>query len=250
MENKEAVTIEQNLQLLRSLKPDPYWQGSLKSLLLKKNAGGKRSSWFLTFRWQVSIALALLLVFLTGGTSVFAQGSVPGDLLYPVKRGMEDFRLVFAGSEDRFIIQQELAEKRIAELKEITLSHRYQATQPAITEVEASVSKFSQGLAVISTKYQTLKEGGKNTAPIKETLEQLVPTIEKKQAELEQIEESLPEPARAKVGEIRNSLEDLATQVRDSLEMTEEPKSTTENTPASNLLPNQTSVNEGLQNTP
>ena len=250
MENKAAATIEQNLKLLRQLTPDPYWRDSLRSTLIKKPADVKRNSWFLSFHWRLSISLVLLFAFVTGGTAILAQGSVPGDFLYPAKRRAEDFRLVFAGSEDKFVIQQELANRRIAELKRITLARRYQAADPAIKEVKNSISIMSQKASVMSTAYQNLKQEGKDTTPIKETLTELIPTIEQKQTELEQIEDSLPEPARAKVGEIRNSLEDLATQVRNSLEIIEEPKPSTEPEPTPNPDSNQIPVNEGSQNTP
>ena len=250
MENKAAATIEQNLRLLRQLGPDPYWQDSLRSALLKQATTVKRDRWSITFRWGTTIVLSLLIAFLAGGTAVFSQGSVPGDLLYPAKRGLEDFRLVFASSEDKFVIQQQLADRRIAELKIVALEHRYEATTPAVQEVEVSIAKVSQKVSIMAARYQVLKQSGEDATSIKESLEQTVPAIEQKQTELEQIEDSLPEPSRVKVVEIRYSLEALATQVRNSLEIIEEPKPSTEPEPTSNPIPNQPSTNQDSQNTP
>jgi hypothetical protein len=238
MENKEVVTIEQTLAQLRSLKPDPYWQDSLRTLIVKE-AVPKRTGGVLTFHWQPALIVALLLVLLAGETAVLTQESFPGDLLYPVKRNLEEFRLVFAGQDDKLLLQQNLTERRVAELKQIVQTRRYKSAQPAIAEVEASVARVSEQVSTISTRYQTLQQEGKDTTLLRQNLEQLVPVIEQKQVELQQIEQSLPEEAKPNLIKVQQSLQDLETQAKNILELP--PKSTQDSSTSSPDTGNQNS---------
>lgn len=221
MENKKVVTIEQSLTKLRGIKPNPYWQDSLRALLVKK-AATKQLGGLLTFRWQTASLIAFLFVLLASETAVLAQESIPGDVLYPVKRNLEEFRLVLTGSDDKLTLQQNLAEKRIAELKQIVQARRYKATQPALSEVEASIARVSERVSTISTRYQALQQEGKDTTELRQNLEQLVPVIEQKQAELQQIEQILPEETKPQLVRLQQSLQDLETQAKNVLELTPE----------------------------
>ena len=248
MENKEVATIEQSLSQLRSIKPNPYWQDSLRAIIVKKTIPN-RVGRFLTFRWQTVALVAFLFVLLTSETAILAQESIPGDLFYPVKRNLEEFRLTFAGSDDKFTLQQNLADKRIAELKQIAQARRYKAAEPAIAEVEASIARVSERVSTMSTRYQTLQQEGKDTTVLRQNLEQIVPVIEQKQAELAEIESSLPESTQAKVVEIKDSLEDLENQVRNALENSDPPKPPVEPEPVPNQILEVPPTNEDPQHT-
>ena len=53
---------------------------------------------FVWARVAVSVVVIIIVIsMLAGGTAYAAQGSLPGDLLYPVKTGTEDARLLIAG---------------------------------------------------------------------------------------------------------------------------------------------------------
>ena len=71
------------------------------------------------------IALLLTLFLLGGGTTVAAQSSLPGDILYPVKRATERLNfLVVRGPVERADLYLELAGKRTEELEIITYRHQ------------------------------------------------------------------------------------------------------------------------------
>ena len=69
----------------------------------------------------VSVLVVVILIsMLAGGTAYAAQGSVPGDLLYPVKLGTEDARLVIAGdSSAKAKLNMKFAQTRLAEMKQL-----------------------------------------------------------------------------------------------------------------------------------
>lgn len=70
------------------------------------------------YRHAVTVSLCLILL-LVGGTSVFAEKSLPGDLLYPFKTGVtEQVRGWFArSSQDKAEWQIALAERRFNEIQ-------------------------------------------------------------------------------------------------------------------------------------
>lgn len=71
------------------------------------------------------LAMLLALFLLGGGTTVAAQSSLPGDLLYPVKRATERLSfLVARGPVERADLHLELAGKRTEELEIITYRNR------------------------------------------------------------------------------------------------------------------------------
>jgi hypothetical protein len=73
-----------------------------------------------------SVMLVLLLA--TGTTAAYAaEGSLPGDALYPVKRGIETARLALSlTSEGDADLQAAFADRRLAELEELTGMGRWE----------------------------------------------------------------------------------------------------------------------------
>ncbi len=71
------------------------------------------------------LAMLLALFLLGGGTTVAARSSLPGDILYPVKRATERLNfLVVRGPVERADLHLELAGKRTEELEIITYRNR------------------------------------------------------------------------------------------------------------------------------
>lgn len=70
--------------------------------------------------WHVlaAIAIALMLALFIGGSTVYAaQGSLPGELLYPVKTLSEDSRLAFAfAPQRRLALLLDFADRRVGEI--------------------------------------------------------------------------------------------------------------------------------------
>jgi hypothetical protein len=83
----------------------------------------------LFLRSYVVIPLALIL--LVGGTTIVSADSIPGDILYPVKRKVEDVRLYVAPTnESRSELEIEFSKKRIEE------SEKLRSRQKKINKVE------------------------------------------------------------------------------------------------------------------
>ncbi len=92
---------------------------------------------FVFVREHVTVMAVVALLFVGGGASAFAEFSLPGDLFYPVKTGVnEEVRSWFAFStEGKGMWELERAERRLGELE--ALSEEREISPEIQTEAEA-----------------------------------------------------------------------------------------------------------------
>ncbi|HEX7456166.1 MAG TPA: DUF5667 domain-containing protein [Candidatus Nanoarchaeia archaeon] len=220
MENENFEQIEQKLKHLAAIKPNQNWAANLKSALLTKATETKKPSLSYSLVLKLAAATAFILVFLVSGTIIYAQNSLPGDILYPIKRGYENIRLVFTNEENRFNEQQKLAEKRIDELKKVVLERNEKSSDFAIKEVRSSVQEIKDEVNVARKEYYSLKEAGKDTTTVEKSLSSLVPVLEEKQNDLNQIEDALSEPKQPQIRQLKDTLGDLQQKIENDLNLT------------------------------
>lgn len=147
----------QKIRLLKQIRPRKDW-----ALLTKKELFKEEIPSFKTSRDPFSLILAIFpraflnyrfavatLVFvgiLVSGAVNFAQNSLPGDFLYPVKRVAEKSQTIFVSGEERPKAQLELANKRLDELTKVAENNQVQKLAPAINEFQASLSQAAKDL--------------------------------------------------------------------------------------------------------
>jgi hypothetical protein len=68
---------------------------------------------------SIILIVTLLLSLLGGGTSYASQGSLPGDLLHPLKLAIEEFRLSVTPEEGETDLNLQFANERVEEVKEL-----------------------------------------------------------------------------------------------------------------------------------
>lgn len=87
------------------------------------------------------LAPLIILIFITGTTMVSAS-AVPGDTLYPIKRQVENARLLIAPNENaRLELQINFAQKRLEEVEKIGGAQTSSNTQEQTDEREKSNSR-------------------------------------------------------------------------------------------------------------
>ncbi|MGI9155191.1 MAG: DUF5667 domain-containing protein [Marmoricola sp.] len=104
-------------------------------------------------RRMSAAAAALVIVGGTAGASFAAQGSVPGDALYPVKRGIEQVHETFSFSDaarGRDLLQQ--ADHRLDEV-DLMLGNGG-SDQAVSTALDSFTNSASQGARLLFTNYQ------------------------------------------------------------------------------------------------
>ncbi len=90
-------------------------------------------------------SLAVLL-----GIFSFARVTVPGDLLYPVKRAAEATQINFAAEEQKSKIHLEFANNRLEELNSIAQTDKIKSLAPsAISEFQTNITEAAKNLSYI-----------------------------------------------------------------------------------------------------
>ncbi len=131
-ELEPLLTIATNIQELPALKLDSNFKQVARVQLLAQTRTARQQqpglftnafnfgspSQLAWARVVVAVLVALVLITtLAGGTAYAAQASLPGDLLYPVKIGIEDTRLrITASSSDKVGLYLQFAHTRLLEI--------------------------------------------------------------------------------------------------------------------------------------
>ena len=147
MTEKELIG---KIRELRQIKPNRDWVVLTKSQILGEEK--KYTSLFL-FLFPVlklrPVYAGLIVVFILVGLFGFSQNSLPGDLLYPVKKITEKSQAVFVSEEELPKYNLEIANKRLEELNQIAQTNQVKKLAPAISEFQANISEAAKSLAKV-----------------------------------------------------------------------------------------------------
>ncbi|MBL7155297.1 MAG: hypothetical protein ISS88_02210 [Candidatus Portnoybacteria bacterium] len=117
------------IKQLKKIQPSQEWLDSTRLELASMAAPSSQElslnpfNWFRGFHLQpVALGICLLLIFTVGPwlTLKASQASLPGDVLYSVKRASEGIQTTVASDESKAQLQVEFAGRRIEELTKIT----------------------------------------------------------------------------------------------------------------------------------
>jgi hypothetical protein len=137
---RSEANLVKKIQELKKIKPRKDWVLLTKSQLFGEEA---------TVRDRVSVsffpvwkpALATVTVFgVLFGILIFSQNSLPGDLLYPLKRITERGQAVFVSEEEKPAFQLKLANEKLEDLTKTPAKN----LAPALDEFQASVSEAAK----------------------------------------------------------------------------------------------------------
>ena len=222
MKEGNFEAIENALRNLKRVGPSMPYRDGLKLRLIEELVGRRVLPKQNHFGWRFTLIASLVVVFLAGGSVVLAQSSLPGQPLYPVKRGVENVKMVFVDKDEKPKVEKKLAETRIDELKEAAKAEDKQAATSAVKEVEESMNKISLQVISARNKYRSLIDQTSGGQTAKKALEDLLQILVDKQAVLAEIENSLPEPERGQVQIIRENLKTLQLDIEKDLNMLED----------------------------
>lgn len=133
--------------------------------------------------WIAGVLIGLLFFGVAGAGAVYAaQGSLPGDILYPVKTGVENLQLaVTPGAEAKANLHLKLAQRRIDE-----------ATRQVKLNRDINVQALETVEQQFDNAINELSSSG-NTEAINDTLSRLSAASLDQQLELEQVLSSAPQ---------------------------------------------------------
>jgi len=166
MTEKELIS---KIQELKKIKPEKDWVVRTKTQIL----GPENFSFFPYFKL---VFASLIFIFVIFGLFGFAQNSLPGDVLYPVKKITEKGREIFLPPQKKPVFQLKLANEKLRDLTKVSPKN----LTPTINEFEANISEAAKNL----TKLEST-----NSNPI--VIKEVVKETEKLKANKEKIESSL-----------------------------------------------------------
>ena len=150
MTEKELIG---KIRELRQIQPRKDWVSLTKIQILGEES--KRSlapfgEVFSRFFFQPKPAFAIVLsVFILFGVFSFAQNSLPGDILYSLKKLTEKSQAVFVSKEELPKYNLEIANKRLDELTEIAQTNQVKKLASAISEFQVNMSEAAKSLAKV-----------------------------------------------------------------------------------------------------
>lgn len=155
MDNKDLIG---KIKKLKKVEPSKDWLVSARQNLMKEIDFKEPLGFFEWLKQGESMALAfcLILIFIGGPwlTLKAAQLSLPGELLYSVKRAGENVQSVTALGEKKSQLQGDFACRRLEELTRITENDPFNETdekaKQIVSDFRNSLANFSQNIDTIS----------------------------------------------------------------------------------------------------
>ena len=150
MTEKELIF---KIRELRQIKPREDWVSLTKSQILGQEPVAEIRFLhfpFLRFPLFKPAYAGLIVVFVVFGAFGFTQSSLPGDLLYPVKKIVERSQAIFVSEKGRSQASFELANKRLEELTKIAETNQVKKIAPALEEYQASVAQVTKDLVKVT----------------------------------------------------------------------------------------------------
>ena len=151
MTEKELIG---KIRELRQIQPKRDWVILTKNQIL----GGVevRPQPFLFFRPAYAGLIGLMVIFVLFGLFGFAQNSLPGDFLYPLRKITEKSRLIFVSETEKPAFQLEQVNKRLEDLNHIIEAN--QVRKLAVGLEELKVAKTEAGKEVAELRDKPAKE--------------------------------------------------------------------------------------------
>mgnify|MGYP001601627899 CR=1 FL=1 len=221
MQEKQLID---KLRELQQIKPRKDWVFLVKNQILAdakpafaESFGiAKKESIFgilsflpaLIYQKKLAYAFATLL-FVMVGMFGFAQYTMPGDVLFVVKKLTEQSQTAFVPQENQLKNNLEIASKRLDDLTQVVKGNKIQNIAPAIREFQASIAQ--------ATKNLIDDIGQKDSRSIKDIALQ-IKKIEDNKKELQTLGVDLGETQESK--DLNNALAPLVQREIDDLEKT------------------------------
>ena len=130
------------------------------------------------FTWQFAslVVLIIALVTSTSGVALAAQGTLPGDQLYPVKIALEQIELaVTPGAAGSTRLHLTFADQRLVEVQSLVMQGRFQNVTQAAENFERHMASALEGLDRLAE--QDRAQAVELAASLEETLSGQLPMI-------------------------------------------------------------------------
>ena len=208
MTDKDLI---KKIKSLKGISPDKEWMNSARNELITEIGLNKEADFMGIgfFQWlkhpqAIALATCLVLIFFCGPwlSLKASQSSLPGDLLYSVKKISEDAQIIITSDDEKIELQAEFANRRLEELNKI------------------SENSFSQEEKTEKTK-QLINDFKSNLAQIKENVsnapKERVVSVARKTKEIEKdlsrTKEDISEEIKQELAGAEKAIDDVKNQI-------------------------------------
>jgi predicted DNA-binding protein (UPF0278 family) len=224
------------IKQLKKIQPSPEWLDSTRHNLVSQIdfEAEKVKTNFGFFNWlkhpqSLALAICLLLIFIGGPWLMVmaSQASLPGELLYSVKRMGEGVQATVASESSKTQLQVEFAGKRLEELTKITEDSF--APEEKTEKVKQVVNDLKDNLAGATTYLDKIS---------KENVIVVAKKAMKIREDLTKTKEEMPLEAQTDLAEAEKAIEEISHQILTILvkDRQETAEGTTTTTPDEEIL--------------
>lgn len=147
MTEKQLIS---QLKELAEIRPRQDWVVLNKSRILAEEPKTRGFSFFPLFNYKLAWA-PIISVFIIIGLFGFAANTMPGDLLFSVKKMTENAQVTFSSTIEKPTASLKLANKRLEDLSRIAENNQVRNLDPAIKEFQANVAQAVKDLAKLGS---------------------------------------------------------------------------------------------------
>ncbi|MFH1451009.1 MAG: DUF5667 domain-containing protein [bacterium] len=134
MEEKELIN---SIRSLKEIKPENEWVALCRGRLFGTEE--KAPIWHVLPHFNLRLAVIPgVCLSLLAMISSASQSSLPGDLLYPVKRATEEMRTEFVSEGEKANVHLEMANRRVDELAKIAENNQVEKLATALNELKTT----------------------------------------------------------------------------------------------------------------
>ncbi len=209
MTDKELI---KQLKRLDKIQPSRHWLALLRRNLsaqidfemVKEGKSGFNFGWLPQLQpIALAVSLTLILVFGPWLTLKASEPSLPGELLYAVKRAGEDIQKTIASQESKTKLEVEFANRRLEELAKITgdsfsPEEKTEKTKQVMIDFKDNLAGFSQHVKGISSKEEAVIVA-KKTKELKENLDKT--------------KEGMPIEAKSDIDEAEKTIKEISEDI-------------------------------------
>lgn len=144
MTDKDLI---KQLKGLKEIKPGKDWVLLTKRRIFEQESAEKtRPLHFPIFQWKLAFA-PVISVFIVIGLFGFAENTVPGGFLFPVKKAAETAQVGLSSTAEKSEVHLRLANKRLEDLNKIAQANQVKNLSPAIEEFQNNLAEAVNGLS-------------------------------------------------------------------------------------------------------
>lgn len=195
MNDKDLI---HNLKCLKQIKPNHDWVILTKGKILNREqnqAVEETASIFSIFKYKLAFAPVLSVVIVISLFG-FAQGTMPGDFFFSVKKATETVQVGFSSDAEKPKVQMQLVNKRLAELNQIAEKNQVAKLGPAMKEFQESLAQATQNLSdldanVTSSDAIVLKDIMEETRKLSENKEKVESVLGAQVGDMQELENAL-----------------------------------------------------------